>query len=193
MRNKIDICFAIIMFVVETIKCCLDWKLTNNVMNTSEPLNEIIKQCCWWLSLWGTLVYLLTLLSLCCDLKRDEDNENPCSPVLSLVSSITKDIPQVVFAVVVAIFTRKVSFGVQFLKFLLEFISHIIRFVQIRYDFKQREETSRTASANYECLTVFEFIFFIIMFFFSCVQFLCFWFILLFNDFHQNIKNSILV
>lgn len=177
MGTKTDNRFAIIMIVVETIKLCLDWNLTYNVMNTSEPLNETIKQCCWWLSSWGILVYLLTLLSLCCVLIRDEDYENLCSPVLSLVSFFTKDIPQVVVAVVVAVLTRNLSIIVQFLKSLLEIISHIIRWKKFCYDVKQRERTYRTASANYECLTTFEIVFFILMFFVSCLQWCIFLYI----------------
>lgn len=178
MGTKTDNCFAIIMIVVETINFCLDRNFSNNVMNTSEPLNEIIKQCCWWLSSWGILVYLLTLFSLCCDLKRDEDNENLCSRVLSLVSFFTKGTPQFVFALVVACFTRNLSFGVQFLKSLLGIILQIIKWIKIRYDFQQREETSRTASVNYECKTAFEFICGIMMFLFSFLQFFCFLLIL---------------
>lgn len=170
MRNGNDNCFTIIMIVVETINFCLDWKFSNTVMNTSEPLSENIKQCCWWFSSWGILVYLLTLLSLCYDFIRDEDNESPCSPTLSLASTITKDIPQAIVAFVVACHTTNLSFGVQFLKSLHGIILHFIRGIKIRYDFEQRKKTFRTASDNYLCMKFFELVFCFILFICSFVQ-----------------------
>lgn len=172
MSNGNDNCFAIIMIVVETINFCLDWKFSNIVMNTSEPLGENIKQCSWWFSSCGIFVYPLTLLSLCCDLIRDDDNENPCSPALSLVSTITKDIPQAVVAIVVACLTTNLSFGVQFLKSLLGIIVPFIRVIKIFYDFEQRKKIFRTASDNYECMKFFEEVFCYILLSCSFVQFI---------------------
>lgn len=40
------------MVVAEVINLSLDWKFSNEVMNTSEPLNDNIKQFSWWLSSW---------------------------------------------------------------------------------------------------------------------------------------------
>lgn len=174
MRNGNDNCFVIIIIVVETINFCFDWKFSNTVMNPSEPLNDNIKQCCWWFSSWGILVYLL-LVSLFCDLIRDDDNENPCSPALLLVSTITKDIPQAVVAIVVACLTTNLSFGVQFLKSLLGIIVPFIRVIKILYDFEQRKKKFRTASDNYECMKFFEKDFCFILFicsFCSFVQFI---------------------
>lgn len=175
MRNGNDNCFVIIIIVVETINFCFDWKFSNTVMNPSEPLNDNIKQCCWWFSSWGILVYLLTFVSLFCDLIRDDDNENLCSPALLLVSTITKDIPQAVVAIVVACLTTNLSFGIQFLKSLLGIIVPFIRVIKILYDFEQRKKHLRTASDNYECMKFFEKDFCFILFicsFCSFVQFI---------------------
>lgn len=111
MRNGIDNCFALFMVVAEVINLFLDWKFSNEVMNTSEPLNDNIKQFSWWLSSWGILVCFLTLLNLYCDLINDDDNENPCSPALLLLSTFIKDIPQTVFVIIVACLTTHCFLG----------------------------------------------------------------------------------
>lgn len=156
MRNGNDNCFAMFMVVAEVINLSLDWKFSNEVMNTSEPLNDNIKQFSWWLSSWGNLVCLLTLLSLCCDLRRDDDNENLCSLVLSLLSTLIKDIPQTVFVIVVACLTTHLLSWVQILKSLHGIIVPLIRSVKILDDLEQRR---RTASDDYKCLKWFERVF----------------------------------
>lgn len=169
MRNGNDNCFAMFMIVAEAINIYLDWKFSNEVMKTSEPLSDNIKQCCWWLSSLGIFIFLPTLLSLCCDLIRDGDNENPCSPAPSLVSTIFKDIPQVTVALVVACHKTNLSTGVQFLKSLHGIFVHFIRVIKILYDFGQRKKTFRTASDTYECMKFFEGVFCFILFICSFV------------------------
>lgn len=191
MRNGNDNCFAMFMVVAEVINLSLDWKFSNEVMNTSEPLSDNIKQFSWWLSSWGILVCLLTLLSLCCDLIRDDDNENPCSPALSLLSTFIKDIPQTVFVIVVACLTTHLLFWVQILKSLHGIIVPFIKSVKIIHDLEQRR---RTASDDYKCLKWFER-------FFCCILSTCsvFLFIVLFLptilsviDFLKNMYSFIL-
>lgn len=164
MRNENDKSFAMFMVVAEAINIYLDWKFCNEVMKTSEPLSDNIKQCCWWFSSWGIFIFLPTLLSLCCDLIRYDDNENPCSLVLSLVSTITKDIPQVGVSLVVACHKTTLSTGVQFLKSLHGIIVHFIRGIKILNDFGQRKKTFSTAFDDYECMKFFEGVFCFISF-----------------------------
>lgn len=68
----------------------------------------------------------------------------------SLVSDITKDIPQIVFAIVVACLTAHFSSGVQILKSLHGVIVPFIRMVKITHDMK------RKGSDHYEYLKWFE-------------------------------------
>lgn len=136
-------------------------------MNTSEPLNDNIRQFNWWLSSLGILVYLLTLLSLCCDLIRDDDYENPCSLALSLLSAFIKDITQIVFVIAVACLTTRSLSGVEILKSVHGVFLPLITIVKINHDLEQR-----FVYDDYECLKRFERFLCFILFYCSFILFI---------------------
>lgn len=77
------------MIVSETINLILDWDFVYEINKSSEDKDESSKQMILGFAIWGTFIYFLTFISLCCDLCNDEDEENPCSPWLSLLSTVT--------------------------------------------------------------------------------------------------------
>lgn len=104
-------CFVLFMIVSETIDLFLDWDFFNEINKSSQHVDE--RHWNLGFAIWGTTLYVFTFVSLCCDLCNDEDKENPCSPWLSLLSTLTEDFPPIILAIVVAGHTTRLISWVQ--------------------------------------------------------------------------------
>lgn len=163
MRNEDTNCWIFFMIVSETIDLILDWDFVYEINKSSENVDEISKQLIRWFAIWGTILYFLTVVSLCCDLCNDEDKENPCSPSLSLLSTVTEDFPQIILAIVVARHTTHLISLVQIAKAVYGLIEPFIRAVKISAERENSKKKFSTESHDYECQKFFDMIFCILL------------------------------
>lgn len=149
MRSKdTDFC-VFLMIVSETIDLFLDWDFFYEINKTSQNLDET--QWIKVFAIWGTILYAFTLVSLCYDLCNDEDTENPCSPWLSLLSTVTEDFPQIILAIAVAGHTTHLISWVQIAKAVYGIFEPYIRAIKLIDESENNKKTFNTASHDYEC------------------------------------------
>lgn len=87
-----------------------------------------------------TMLYVLTIISLLRNSRNDVDEEHPC---LSLLSTVTEDLPQTVLAIYVASSMKHlISLGVQILKASYGMIERVIRIIKIYYDSMNEKNTT---------------------------------------------------
>lgn len=151
MRNGDTNCFVFLMIVSETIDLFLDWDFLYEINKSSENVNESARQWILGFAIWGTFLYLLTFFSLCCDLCSDEDEENPCSPSLSLLSAVTEDFPQIILAIFVASHSTHLISWVQIAKATYGFVEPLIRADRLYREREKSKKTFSTGSHDYKC------------------------------------------
>lgn len=161
MRSDDTNCYVLLMIVSETIDLFLDWDFLYEINKSSENVDE--RHWVLGFAIWGTILYVFTFVSLCCDLCNDEDEENPCSPSLSLLSTVTEDFPQIILAIVVARHTAHLISLVQIAKAAYGFIEPLIRAVKISAEREKSKKKFSTESHNYECQKFFDMIFCILL------------------------------
>lgn len=157
MRSDDTNCFLLFMIVSETIDLFLDWDFFYEINKSSENVDE--RHWILGFAIWGTILYIFTFVSLCCDLCNDEDKENPCSPWLSLLSTVTEDFPQIILAIAVAGHTTRLISWVQIAKAVYGIFEPYVRATKLIAERENNKKTFNTASHDYECQKFFDMIF----------------------------------
>lgn len=170
MRSDDTNCYVLLMIVSETIDLFLDWDFFYEINKSSENVDE--RHWVLGFAIWGTILYVFTFVSLCCDLCNDVDKENPCSPSLSLLSTVTEDFPQIILAIAVAGHTTHLISWVQIAKAVYGFIEPFIRATKLSTEREKSKKTFNTASHDNECEKFFDMIFCIVLCVFSVALFI---------------------
>ena len=125
-------CCLILIMISESIDLILDWDFYYEISHGSHSdINNILKDVILVVAVWGTILYLITVISLCIDCCGDEDEENSCTTYLSLLSTCTEDLPQIVLAIIVAGSTTHLISKVQIAKAVYGIIEPLIRSISI--------------------------------------------------------------
>lgn len=152
MRSKDKNFCVFLMIVSETIDLVLDWDFIYEIYKISPEVDE--RHWIFLFAIWGTILYLLTLAILCVDLC--DDNENPCYPWLSLLSTVTEDLPQIIFAIAVACHTKRLISWVQIAKAVYGTFEPLMRAANL---FTKREKSKKTFNtASHACDMFFCFV-----------------------------------
>lgn len=130
------------VFISKTIDLLLDWYFIHEINNCPKHVDESTKQYIIILAIWGTS------LALCRFVCGNNDDENACK--LSLLSTITKDFPQIILAIVSA--THLISF-VQIAKAVYGIIEPFKRAVNLFNDREKSKKSFRKKSHDYDTIT----------------------------------------
>lgn len=104
-----------------------------------------------------------------CDSHNDDDEEHPYMVSLSLLSSVTEDLPQTVLAINVVRHMAHLISGIQILKAMYGVKEPVIRTKKISNDPNEENMTNKHACTK--CLKWFDMAFSVILCLFSCVLF----------------------
>ncbi|XP_061195717.1 uncharacterized protein LOC133203938 [Saccostrea echinata] len=121
--------FALSMFS-EIIDLFLDWDFFYEV-NKSSVVENNVKSAIQGFAILGTVLFVFTFISQSCDACSDDEEENPCTPTLSLVSTALEDFPQIILAIIVAMHTSELISWIQISKALYGIIEPAIRITVI--------------------------------------------------------------
>ena len=128
MRTADDNSWIFFMIISETVDMIMDWTFYAKLQQGSPTgVSEITINWIYGFAVWGTIIYICTILSLFVDCCRDEEHENSCTSALSFLSTVSEDLPQTVCAIIVAWSTSHVISWVQIVKALYEIIEPWIR------------------------------------------------------------------
>ena len=109
-------CLFLIM-ISESIDVILDWDFYYEISHDSHSdIDNIVKDFILVFAVWGTILYFITVISLCVYCCGDEDEENSCTTYISLLSTCTEDLPQKALAIIVAGSTSHLISKVQIAK-----------------------------------------------------------------------------
>ena len=134
-------CCLIFIIISESLDLILDWDFYYELTHVSySDINKIAKDGILFFAVWGTIQYFITVVSLCFDCCGDEDEENPCTSYLSLLSTCTEDSRQIALAIFVAGSTSHLISKVQIVKAVHGVIEPPIRSILIC---KEGEKTER--------------------------------------------------
>lgn len=158
MRSEKETCFLLFMMVSETVDLILDWDFAYEIAQSSDPNVQSTKNWILGFAIWGTFLYLTTIVFLCCDLFDSDDEEHPCMASLSLLSTVTEDMPQIVLAITVARHTTHLISLVQILKAVYGIIEPLVRAIKLSCDRKHSKKTFRSPSHDNECQKCFDMI-----------------------------------
>lgn len=104
MHNEKDTRYFWFIIDSETLDLILDWTFTYQINHHNDPhVEQSIKIRILGFAIWGTMLYILTIISLFCDSHNDDDDEEcSCIVSFSLLSTVTEVLPQIVLAINVA-------------------------------------------------------------------------------------------
>ena len=134
-------CCLILIMISESIDLILDWDFYYEISHGSHSdINNIVTDVILVVAVWGTILYFITVISLCVDCCGDEDEENSCTTYLSLLSTFSEDLPQTALAIIVAGSTSHLISKVQIAKAVYGVIEPLICSISIC---KERGKTER--------------------------------------------------
>lgn len=176
MHNEKDTRYFWFIIDSETLDLIFDWTFTYQKNNHNDPhVERSIKMRILGFAIWGTMLYILTIISLFCDSHNDDDDEEcSCIVSFSLLSTVTEDLPQIVLAINVAHHMTHLISVIQILKAMYGVNEPIVRITKISNDMNEKNMTNKHASTK--CQKLFDWAFSLILCLSSCV--LC---ILVFN------------
>lgn len=151
MRSEKETCFLLFMMVSETVDLMLDWDFAYEIAQSTDPNVQSTNHWILGFAIWETVLYILTIVFLCCDLCNGDDEEHPCSASLSLLSTVTEDMPQIVLAIIVASHTTHLISVVQILKAVYGIIEPLVRTIKLSCDRKHSKKTFKNPSHDNEC------------------------------------------
>ena len=128
MRTADNDCWILFTVIFETVDLYLDWKFYEKLQQ--ESLTGVSENTINWIygfAVWATVIFICTFLCLIVDCCSDEEHENSCTSVLSLLSTVSEDLPQISLAIYVAWNTSHVISWVQIGKALYGIIEPWIR------------------------------------------------------------------
>lgn len=118
----------------------LDWGFIHKINQITDPhVEQSNKQFFLEFAKWGTMLYVLTIISLLRNSRNDVDEEHPR---LSLLSTVIEDLPQTVLAINVARSMKHWISGLQILKASYGMIEPITRIVKISCDSTEEKNTT---------------------------------------------------
>lgn len=129
MHNEKDTRYFWFIIESETLDLILDWTFSYQINHHNDPhVEQSIKNRILRFAIWGTMLYILTIISLFCDSHNDDDDEEcSCIVSFSLLSTVTEDLPQIVLAINVAHHMTHLISGIQILKAMYGVIKPIVR------------------------------------------------------------------
>lgn len=128
MRTADDNSWIFFMIISETVDMIMDWTFYAKLQQGSPTgVSEITINWIYGFAVWGTIIYICTILSLFVDCCSDEEHENSCTSALSFLSTVSEDLPQTFCAIIVAWRTSHVISWVQIVKALYGIIEPLIR------------------------------------------------------------------
>lgn len=156
MRSEKEICFLWFMMVSETADLILDWDFAYEIAQSTDPNVQSTKHWILGFAIWGTVLYIFTIIFLCCDLCISDDEEHPCTASLSLLSTVTEDMPQIVLAIIVASRTTHLISVVQIMKAVYGLIEPLIKTIKLSCDRQNSKTSFRNPSHDNECQKCFD-------------------------------------
>lgn len=127
-QKKMRTSDILIMIFSETVDLIMDWTFYAKLQQ--ESLTGVSENTINWIygiAVWATVIYICTLLSLVVDCFSDEEHENCCTSALSLLSTVSEDLPQTVCAIMVSWSTSHLISRVQIVKALYGIIEPCLR------------------------------------------------------------------
>lgn len=122
------ICMFLFTIVLEVADLILDWDFYVEIKNTDLIAQEIV-YCILGFAFLGSLLFLCTVITkiaIICHNDYDEENDT-CTAVLSLLSTVFEDFPQIILALFVAFNTKDLLSPVQIAKAVYGIIEPIIQ------------------------------------------------------------------
>lgn len=111
--------------ISESMDLILDWGFIHKMNHITDPhVEQSSNHHILGFAMWGTMLYVLTIISLLRNSRNGVDDEHPC---FFLLSTVTEDLPQTLFAINVAFSMKHLISGIQILKAIYGFIEPIIR------------------------------------------------------------------
>lgn len=140
--------------VSETMDLILNWTFTYQINHNIDPhLEQSNKHHILGFTIWETMLYVLTIISLFCDSHNDFDAEHSCMASFSLMSTVTEDLPQTFLAINVARRLTHLISCIDILKAMNGVIEPIIRITNISKDMIEKNITNIHACTK--CLNWF--------------------------------------
>lgn len=171
MHNEKDTRHFWFIIVSETLDLILDWTFTYQIDYHNDPhVEQSTKNRILGFAIWGTMLYVLTIIFLFCDSQNDDDEECSCIVFFSLLSTVTEDLLQIVLAINVAHHMTHLISGIQILKAMYGVNKPIVRITKISNDMNEKNMTNKHACTKYQKL--FDGVFSLILCLCSCVLFI---------------------
>ena len=134
-------CCLFFIIISKSLDLILDWDFYYEIPYSSHTdINKIAKDVILCFAVWGTILYIITFISLCIDIRGNKNEENPCTTYLPLLSTCTEDLPQLVLAIIVAGSSSHLISKVQIAKAAYGIIEHLIRFILIFIEIGNRKK-----------------------------------------------------
>jgi hypothetical protein len=113
---------------LEIADLALDWDFFDEIKDVDLIADEI-RYCILGFAILGTVLFLGTVLNKCVTICDDgyEEEEDRCGAVLSLLSTVFEDLPQIILALIVAFNTTDLLSPVQIAKAVYGIIEPIIQ------------------------------------------------------------------
>lgn len=134
--------------ISESIDLILDLGFIHKMNHITDPHVEQSSKHILGFAMCGTMLYVLTIISLLRNSRNDVDEEHPC---LSLLSTVTEDLPRTLLAINVAINMKHFISGIQIIKAIYGSIEPIIRIIKIVYDGMNEKNTTHQNTCT-KCL-----------------------------------------
>lgn len=153
------------IIVSETINLILDWDFIYEINQNNDPnVDQSTKHHIFGFAMWGTMLYVFTIVALL----RDS-----CTTSLSLLSTVSEDLPQTCLALYLASRMNHLISCVQIRKAIYGFIEPIIRIIKISNDSMNENDTSQSPSQHTKCQKCTDITFSAILCVSSFVLFMC--------------------
>lgn len=143
---------ALLTIISETVDLFMDWTFYAKLQQ--ESLTGVSDNTINWIygfAVWKTVIYICTLICLFVDCCSDEEHENSYTSVLSLLSTVSEDLPQISLAIYVAWSTSHVISWVQIVKALYGVIELCICAGNI---FREIDKKLYNPNSDIECIKI---------------------------------------
>ena len=148
-------CCLFLIIISESLDLILDQDFYYEITYGSHSdINKIAKVGILFFAVWGTILYFITVISLCVDYCCNEEEENPCTSYFLLLSTCTEDSPQIALAIIVAGSTSHLISKVQIAKAVYGVIEPLIRSISICKERGDNRKMRR--DSDVECAKFFD-------------------------------------